>query len=112
MGLITALGHFLNYAALGALFYFTGKLFSASNFSMSLENALIALFEAFNVTFAISSNYHFIPNISESFVTVERVLKYFKAEDEETMMESQASKKLLEGITEGEIVLKDVCFSY
>jgi hypothetical protein len=77
MGLVTALGHLTNYAALGALFYFTGKLFTASNFTLDLESAIIALFEAANVTFAISSNYHFIPNVSESFETVERVFKYF-----------------------------------
>lgn len=64
MGLITAFGHFVNYAALGALFFFTGKLFTASNYTLDLQSALIALFEAFNVTFAISSNYHFIPNIN------------------------------------------------
>ncbi len=44
MGLITAFGHFINYATLGALFYFTGKLFTASDFTMNLQYALIALF--------------------------------------------------------------------
>ena len=69
MGLINALGHFITYATLGSLFYFTGKLLAASNYTMSLEFALIALFEAFNVTFVISSNYHFIPNISDAVKT-------------------------------------------
>jgi predicted Kef-type K+ transport protein len=77
MGLITAFGHFVNYAALGALFFFTGKLFTASNYTLDLQSALIALFEAFNVTFTISSNYHFIPNINEAVGVANKLLSYF-----------------------------------